>query len=769
MVDGKELYVLDQGKLVRIDLPGTVKWAVGMENGLIHLDKKLVLVERTGEAEKDIVALDRETGGEVWTLPMEKGVFLKAVSDGLLILWTEGRMMAVDVNTRQTKWTVELSEQTLLQQSTVKGDLLVAEEFRGDLLDGVVVVREASTGKKVWERPLDSDGSVIGNVLLASEDGDTLGVDLRTGKTLWTRKEEWMQSNTATAAGFAAVSSGTAVRMLKPETGEVVWQLPLPESNAYSNFFTVEPFDGWILIIEDGFYALVDMEGRVAWSLPENEFVGKLLWTDGTTAVVDDQGVFAMQAGDYPPLPQDPAARRMLAQEMLRELRNLSRAEIARITALGKDAFPLVLSAYLQKANELEGVSRRDRAESDVLSTLSHLLVEMTTKEEADVIEAALRAQKPKTRAAFLLESFFQEYAEPSRVLHLYLQALQPSLLSGAGDGRDIDKVEYVAHSSDPEAVKFALTVLQSPEAPNEWRELFYHNLARVGGAEGREAVAKLQMRTVDELPGLAERMKLNEEDEEAAELLDEFTDGDGRTWGLFNSVILGNGNDLWVAEKVDGAWIRPLFTGVQSGSFSKTPSAAYQGKTAAEIVAGAWKTLFVNRPEFARDTDGDGLTDLMERRLGTDAGQVDSDGDGRSDLIDPFPLTKPRTNLSELEQVMAAAFEARHRFAWRTDRPAVITVEGAAPFELAGWQGPVLWEDDKSATEVPDQYWNGMAIIELSIPEEPRSPEQIRDGIYQVRISTYYGGLDGETHLVTVQKFGDRFLVIESLMESQS
>lgn len=59
------------------------------------------------------------------------------------------------------------------------------------------------------------------------------------------------------------------------------------------------------------------------------------------------------------------------------------------------------------------------------------------------------------------------------------------------------------------------------------------------------------------------------------------------------------------------------------------------------------------------KDSDHDSLTDLMERRLGTDPHNPDTDGDGLKDGVDKNPLAAPR-RLSEVEQILAAAFEAR-------------------------------------------------------------------------------------------------------------
>src|SRR4030095_8395640 len=41
---------------------------------------------------------------------------------------------------------------------------------------------------------------------------------------------------------------------------------------------------------------------------------------------------------------------------------------------------------------------------------------------------------------------------------------------------------------------------------------------------------------------------------------------------------------------------------------------------------------------DLARDTDGDGLTDLLEERIVTDPNAADTDGDGILDGRDPLP-----------------------------------------------------------------------------------------------------------------------------------
>ena len=59
---------------------------------------------------------------------------------------------------------------------------------------------------------------------------------------------------------------------------------------------------------------------------------------------------------------------------------------------------------------------------------------------------------------------------------------------------------------------------------------------------------------------------------------------------------------------------------------------------------------------DIARDSDGDGLTDLAEDRMMLDPHAVDSDGDGIADAVDAFPNVALRRASSESDQAMAAA-----------------------------------------------------------------------------------------------------------------
>lgn len=90
-----------------------------------------------------------------------------------------------------------------------------------------------------------------------------------------------------------------------------------------------------------------------------------------------------------------------------------------------------------------------------------------------------------------------------------------------------------------------------------------------------------------------------------------------------------------------------------------------------------------VDRAALARDTDGDGWTDLYESFVGTDATRADSDGDGRRDPVDPAPLCARREPTSRVEK----------------ERLEVARL--AMPLETAGHH-VLVTTDDTSCVDVP-------------------------------------------------------------------
>lgn len=72
------------------------------------------------------------------------------------------------------------------------------------------------------------------------------------------------------------------------------------------------------------------------------------------------------------------------------------------------------------------------------------------------------------------------------------------------------------------------------------------------------------------------------------------------------------------------------------------------------------WLPAALTWSAVAVDSDGDGWTDVLERRLGTDLLKADSDGDGVVDALDPAPMCPRRPIQGPRDAVLAAVLRAR-------------------------------------------------------------------------------------------------------------
>jgi hypothetical protein len=119
---------------------------------------------------------------------------------------------------------------------------------------------------------------------------------------------------------------------------------------------------------------------------------------------------------------------------------------------------------------------------------------------------------------------------------------------------------------------------------------------------------------------------------------------------------------------------------------------------------------LSVDLAVARQDADQDGLTDLVERRLGTDLARVDSDGDGMGDAVDPVPNAAAAAADTERDQITSEILEQFHLFDASSHGLAVL-VGGFAPGQT-GRAGPTLVLDRERAG--PFKEKNGLDALPL-------------------------------------------------------
>ena len=171
-------------------------------------------------------------------------------------------------------------------------------------------------------------------------------------------------------------------------------------------------------------------------------------------------------------------------------------------------------------------------------------------------------------------------------------------------------------------------------------------------------------------------------------------------------------------------------------------------------------------------DRDGDGLTDAVEARLGTNPVSRDTDGDGDADAIDPCPNAAPRA-LNDREKIVAAAIEARF-FGSSPRTPALVRApRGIQPFDVTGYAQLLIWSTRNGEMPIERLYGGGVNIIGFHAPsdddddgvdDDPRKPfvEMSKDGrTARTVITRASGGLNGDGWEIRLKKIGDEWFVV--------
>lgn len=388
----------------------------------------------------------------------------------------------------------------------------------------------------------------------------------------------------------------------------------------------------------------------------------------------------------------DTEKRKLEAQQLVERLDSLTEDERERLLELGDEAFEAVLGLVKELLPECEKgpqrylVHRCSCMTTVRFETALSALRRFAKKKHAPEMMSLLREPNSQAVGNFVLNWFYDEFGE-KQSLPLFFKILQNDpLLKHNKFCTEGLILRILYDSSDSRVIEFFFEQLSDLNAPPLYRNLAFTSLARTAGEKGLETVlaSRDRQRTTSvikhgglEKLGATVQMGPREEHSRSmeAELVDTRQDTTGVLWGLISSPTLGSRKDLWIARWLGERWSEPLFT----------------GSTLESMKGSNWYLKFVGNAEIGRDSDGDTLTDLVERRLGTNPDQADTDGDGLKDSIDKNPTAAPR-KLNDLEQVLAAAFEAVFRYVGWDEVPAFVTLpEGVEPMEFMGWDRVVI------------------------------------------------------------------------------
>jgi outer membrane protein assembly factor BamB len=733
----------------------------------------------------DLICLNAATGKRVWRLPRSTRSQVVKFRDGVVYTSLEqGTVSAISAVNHHVIWTAKLPRSNNLGIVNVDSILVEPQGIAvscGPITSGI----DPSTGRVTWQHSGEQTfgDSLIGTqgIVLVRGSPGSVALDILSGRERW-RSAAGGDASTIFGTRIAVLGDGE-VSVIDPMTGRVSWSHRVGDSDSLGGVGQLcVAFGNKLFVSGTSRSVIYDMAGREIFSASIPVGFAKPIWTNGVVlATFDDHQVMRYVHGSATTALISPAKRRRLAERLASNFFLLDNFDKKRLEDLGPDAFEPLLRAYIATCAHYNSLpEEKSLPVYERLESMGDILEKVAGTANVESIIRALAHERTGSTAASVLLKLLAKYGDPKVVTPYFLRELDgvPPPSFETYDSTTYIARSYLANSKDPRAVAFMIKKLNDPKAETELRFQAYVNLARTGGHIGLQAVLAirnhrktlrpLEQRVVDGYLGAGEfgtRMKV----------LSEKTDSSGRKWGLLESGVLGNQGDLWLAEKIDGKWVHPLFAGVSRGAgrlgLGTTQEKKIDGMTAAQLVDGAWFDVLVQNPEIRKDSDGDGLTDLEEERLGTDPHKADTDGDGDSDDVDPWPTVSGRAT-TDLQKVLAATFEARYHFD-ESEGPAIVSLpEQVTPFEMPGRRGPTFWEPETThmnTDELSINYERGIGFIGFHSEGESKG-KNWEDHIVtwnknrteaKLIISTYFGGLNGTGYRAVVRKFGNDWVVV--------
>ncbi|MCO5296998.1 MAG: PQQ-like beta-propeller repeat protein [Fimbriimonadaceae bacterium] len=730
-----------------------------------HLGPNFIVLSQGDEKIASVIVLDLKSGAQLASRAMPAVDALTV--DGDTIYALSGTTLHLLTPKLAPMTTLKLTEKA----SRMPGRLAVSGDILAAALYGEKwVALDTKSRKKLWELRDQYAGlypMVLSKGLLLLH-GQNDGVfDARTGRKVWgLGGADW-----AVLSGevcLLKVNTDYVARDWK--TGRDLWRVSgAPDYSGGNDEGSVS---------EDGKTFYAGGEHLTALSV-----TGQRLWTANLDRPdIAHQDRWIVSQGDrllgYSPgkmiqIPTDPGEREQLAQRLVRDFELLDNRERDLLIPLAREAIKPLLIRYAQWAKEYEALEeKRDSDPRDRGQTLYGLLEgdsgrrldKMLTKADTALLLNTIRQVESEWWRERVLVPLLMEHCDVDLAAPFFLEQIRKEKQPERGSS----SLEAIAKSSHPDAVKFLIEALNDPKAPSAWRRAAFVHLAGTGGDAGVAAVRNAMPK-----PGPRPRWQTRVDPGATTRRSKpkEAKDSKGRTWVLFQSGALGNYSDYYMAEKIGSKYGEALFLGFYDGrTWDKEAPKEYRKIPMAKLVATEWIKMFPEDPEVRKDADADGLTDLVEARLGTDPKSLDTDKDGLRDDVDPCPNAAPRA-LGDREKIVAAAVAAQF-FENDWGVPAVISVDHVEPFEMAGYPEPLLWAVGRREGSLGSMYGGGVNSIAFGPVIRDFDQEVAKDADWleisadgktaHTMISRYSGGLNGEGVEVVLRKVGDEWYVTD-------
>lgn len=778
---------------------------------------------------RGLVALDLREGRPVWQVDLPgapvEGAEPALTSDGMLVLVLEApgeahdggadrlgdlralttRIAAIDTRTGAIAWSLEPGGESRPRLDAV-GELVVVGRDRlreGGAAWSELTLYRGVDGSTVTARVVEDHAARIlsvGEVLVVQTSSRLEGLSGSTLETLWDQPAPEVLELLERAGSFLLEQVGTTLRRIDPSTGGVADEVDLaavlgPEATSAcigdldvagnSLIFSTSPGCASRRIV------LLRADTLRPWRviMPPREGVDLLDSSADTAILATATEVLAMALEDVGPSIRETLSFR---ERIVLEGREIERGELA----LG---WPL------------EGRARELALGGPEIGPAAVETLERGTLPE-QLFTATVLTYQPVPRAVPGLLALFRSSVargtdETSDDAELYEQLFWRSL-------------DALARCGDPLAAPLLCDLVTEPRWPWGARSIAMQGLAAVGTPEALATIDQHReertRRSSPWSPHVDERTAGRHFDDGAilGSAASASSGAATRAESADHAVVAlvafaaGGPSDLWLLPAVHGG--SALFTGVTSTSGLGIHSVSATGEGAELVIErspsgpacavcaaiesetrgggddherrGLVRQRVVLRwDDLTRDTDRDGWTDLLERRLHTDARLADTDGDALPDPLDPAPRgagPSPDAGCAR-EAVFPAAFFAEFGFIEGQDP---VFVEGPAEVNLQheGYPGPVIYLSYEEAEQLRAEvgldgstYFSfaqrrevgvdGERHAEGSPLDEVRFSDDGRRATLEVR--AFRGSLNAEGRRIELTCLGGRWYALSSVL----
>ncbi len=385
-------------------------------------------------------------------------------------------------------------------------------------------------------------------------------------------------------------------------------------------------------------------------------------------------------------------------------------------------------------------------------------------------LEDTVKEEVNKQVAAFI--SDFQA-ANPKAVTRsaagVDIDALRKTLFEDASELRGtfrvrdenpkLQAIQKLESAGSQEAIDVILEFLTNNRMDRKLKQYALTALGKIGTEPSIEAIKKFetwsQKRYTNPLPfymGFQEHA-IDHFASSDVQPLAKTQDKDNKTWAIVRLSKYSQ-SDIFLTSLIkDEQWSEPILI-----DLSEMPDMQNLQKTKwnFQVDGDTFKITYDDKTyeskisDELKDTDKDGLPDIVEARLQTKPGNPDSDGDGISDDKDSNPLTPKHKETNDAIEIRQAVFSVLFATTSSRNMINVVDRDEFAKQEYYGFSGPILRVSEHKQGMV------NVTSIDIRYQSDDSATVSIRD---------YEASMAASSHEAKLKKINGKWVVVEFKM----